>query len=54
MKIYILTWTEEYCDEVYPFDNTRGFLTKEKALEAEREYLEKCYDTFIYEVEVEE
>ncbi len=52
MKIYILTW-KDFFDENYPFENTRAFLTKEKALEAVKKYMED-YDTYIYDVEVEE
>lgn len=52
MKIYILTWMDFY-DENYPFENSRGFLTMEKAQDAEMEYMDE-YETYIYEVEVEE
>lgn len=52
MKIYILTWMDP-CDEFYPFENTRAFLTKQKAAEVEKRYWPE-YETYIYEVEVED
>lgn len=52
MKIYILTWMD-FNDEYYPFENSRAFFDKEKAMKAEEKYLLE-YDTYIYEVEVEE